>query len=67
MTDGTLICGDLLESTGGSDSPKLNSLMDDLEAANQSIDKLKNLKIEVVYPGHGQPFRMDAFLTKLNH
>jgi len=64
MADGTLICGDLFESTGGSDNPKLNSLMDDLEAANRSIDKLKNLKVDTVYPGHGQPFTMESFLVK---
>ncbi|UCD08829.1 MAG: MBL fold metallo-hydrolase [Dehalococcoidales bacterium] len=57
--DGTLICGDLFESTDGSENPKLNSLMDDLESANNSIDKLKNLKINTIYPGHGQPFTMD--------
>ena len=62
--DGALICGDLFESTGGSENPKLNSLMDDPEAANQSIDKLKNLKIDTVYPGHGQPFTMNTFLTR---
>jgi len=61
MTDGTLICGDLFESTKGSDNPKLNSLMDDPEAANQSIDKLKNLNISTIYPGHGPPFTMDTF------
>jgi glyoxylase-like metal-dependent hydrolase (beta-lactamase superfamily II) len=67
MTDGTLICGDLFESTKGSDNPKLNSLMDDLEAANQSIDKLRKLNVGTVYPGHGQPFTMDTLLTALNH
>jgi hydroxyacylglutathione hydrolase len=67
VTDDTLICGDLLESTGGSENPKLNSLMDDLEAANQSIDKLNKLKIDTVYPGHSQPFPMDTFLARLNH
>lgn len=65
--EGALICGDLFESTGGSDSPKLNSLTDNLDAANQSVDKLKKLKIDTVYPGHGQPFAMDTFLATLNH
>ncbi len=64
MTDGTLICGDLFESTSGNENPKLNSLMDDLEAANQSIDRLKNFEIDTVYPGHGQPFTMKSFLSR---
>lgn len=66
IADGMLLCGDLFESTGGSENPKLNSLMDDLEAANRSIDKLNNLKINTVYPGHGQPFTMNTFLARLN-
>jgi hypothetical protein len=41
--------------------------MDDLDAANQSIKKLKNLKVDIIYPGHGQPFKMATLLTKLNH
>ena len=38
--------------------------MNDLEAANRSIDKLKNLKVNAVYPGHGQSFKIDTFLSK---
>ncbi len=61
--DGTLICGDLFESTGGSDNPKLNSLMDNLVAANASVGKLKTFRVNTVYPGHGQPFTMETFLS----
>jgi len=64
--DGNLICGDLLENTDKIDNPKINRLMDDLETANKSIDMLKNLKVDIVYPGHGRPFTMNSFLTKLN-
>jgi glyoxylase-like metal-dependent hydrolase (beta-lactamase superfamily II) len=62
--DGTFICGDLLIGAGENKNPKLNSLMDDLDSAKRGIEKLKNLKVEVVYPGHGQPFTMDTFLAK---
>jgi hydroxyacylglutathione hydrolase len=62
--DGKLICGDLFESTGGSDNPKLNSLMDDQEAANASIGKLKTLEVDTVYPGHGQTFKMNTFFVR---
>lgn len=51
--DGDLFCGDLLENT---DQPALNSIMDDLAAANASLQKLVGLNIGTVYPGHGKPF-----------
>ncbi|MGB8213584.1 MAG: MBL fold metallo-hydrolase [Anaerolineales bacterium] len=55
--DGELFCGDLFENTHG---PALNSLMDDPAAANASLIKLKELTIQTIYPGHGQPFSMEA-------
>jgi glyoxylase-like metal-dependent hydrolase (beta-lactamase superfamily II) len=59
--DGNLICGDLLIN---SDKPKLNSIMDNLETAHKSIEKLESFKINTVYPGHGEPFQMNLFLKK---
>lgn len=55
---GDLFCGDLLENI---EKPGLGSIMDDLAAANGSVEELKNLEIRTVYPGHGQPFPMDGF------
>lgn len=49
-----LFCGDLLVNT---DKPVLNSLIDDLAAANTSVAKLRSMSIETVYPGHGRPFQ----------
>ena len=60
--DGELFCGDLLENK---DIPILNSIMDDLAAANVSVEKFKSLKINTVYPGHGKPFPMELFIK--NH
>jgi hydroxyacylglutathione hydrolase len=57
---GDLFCGDLLENT---QEPALNSIMDDLAAANASVGKLQSLEINTVYPGHGQPFPMERLLT----
>jgi len=57
--DGDLFCGDLLENT---DNPNLNSIIDDLAAANTSVEKLKSLKINNVYPGRGKPFPMELFI-----
>jgi len=56
---GALFCGDLLENK---DKPVLNSIMDNLAAANISVEKLKKLKINTVYPGHGEPFPMRLFI-----
>jgi hydroxyacylglutathione hydrolase len=46
--DGDLFCGDLLTNT---DKPDIGSIIDDKAAANASIEKLKRLKINTVYPG----------------
>jgi len=56
---GDLLCGDLVENT---DKPALNAIMDDLAAANASVEKLSGLSIKTVYPGHGKPFPMEQFL-----
>ena len=57
---GNLFCGDLFENQ---EEPSLNSIMDDLDAANASVEKLKTFKINTVYPGHGKPFQMEQFLS----
>ena len=61
-SDGSMFCGDLLENTK---KPGLYSIMDDLAAANASVVKLENLKINTVYPGHGKPFPMELFIKNL--
>ena len=57
--DGDLFCGDLFENR---DKPVLSSIMDDLAAAKASVEKLKALKIRIVYPGHGKPFLMEELV-----
>ena len=57
-TAGDLFCGDLLANT---DKPDLWSIIDDSAAANASVEKLKSLEINTVYPGHGKPFPMELF------
>lgn len=54
---GELFCGDLLVKK---DSPVRNKVIDDIEAADASIARLKTMKIKAVYPGHGRPFPMEA-------
>lgn len=53
---GELFCGDLFEMA---DQPRLNSIMDDLAAAQSSVQRLKTLDFHTVYPGHGAPFPGD--------
>ena len=54
---GDLFCGDLL--TSSDQGPALNSIMDDPLTAAASLEKLKRLPIRTVYPGHGDPFRLE--------
>jgi glyoxylase-like metal-dependent hydrolase (beta-lactamase superfamily II) len=56
---GDLFCGDLFDNTK---QPVLNSIMDDLAAANASVERLSGLEIRTVYPGHGEPFSMELFV-----
>ena len=55
---GDLFGGDLLENTR---QPALNSIMDDVPAARASVERLKNLEVRTVYPGHGLPFQWEQF------
>ncbi len=56
---GDLFCGDLLTNT---DKPALNSLIDDLPAAQASLQRLRELGVGTVYPGHGTPFPMQVMM-----
>jgi hydroxyacylglutathione hydrolase len=58
-TRGELFCGDLLANVG---KPDIWSIIDDSDAAYASIEKLKSLQINTVFPGHGQPFPMELFM-----
>ena len=58
---GKLLCGDLFDNA---DKPVLNSIMDDLEAANASVGKLRGLAVNTVYPGHGKPFPIEQFMKR---
>lgn len=60
---GYLFCGDLLENTA---KPAINSIMDDEDAAQSSIEKLKKYTINMVYPGHGKPFPLKDFLPLIS-
>ncbi|MCL5997542.1 MAG: MBL fold metallo-hydrolase [Chloroflexi bacterium] len=57
-----LFCGDLLWNK---DQPAPQSNIDEAVELNASIEKLKGLRINTVYPGHGKPFPMASFIK--NH
>ncbi len=61
--NGDLFVGDLLENTK---QPALNSIMDDLAAAQASVERLQDLKVKIVYPGHGQPFPLDRYVEMVH-
>ncbi len=60
--NGDLFCGDLFVNGDKKDQPNLNSIMDDKVVANESVKKLKSLKINMVYPGHGKPFSLATLI-----
>jgi len=60
-TGGDLFCGDLLYNIFGKPGVRF---IDDLADFNASVEKLKSLGINTVYPGHGKPFPMERFLKR---
>ena len=58
-TAGDLFCGDILGNTG---KPEKTTIVDDSAELDASVDRLRTLEIETVYPGHGKPFRMEQFM-----
>ncbi len=59
--DGSFFCGDFLYNFFG--KPGLE-FCDNLEDFNTSVKKLKSLKINTFYPGHGKPFTIEQFSKK---
>ena len=54
-----MFCGDLLQNTK---KPAKNAMIVDDDAFDTRIEKLKQLKINTVYLGHGKPFKMEQFI-----
>jgi hydroxyacylglutathione hydrolase len=57
--DGDLFFGDLLANFF---KPGFHPYIDDLKAANSSIQKLRKFDIKMIYPGHGKPFPIDRII-----
>ena len=62
-TEGELFIGDLLENHKKK-GPVKGPLIDDSVELDTSIDKLKALPVNTVYPGHGERFQMSDFARK---
>jgi hydroxyacylglutathione hydrolase len=58
-TDNNLICGDLLTNIK---KPQKNTLIEDKEELDASAEQIKNLKMDMIYPGHGKPFTLEQFI-----
>jgi len=61
MGGGDILCGDLLL---GNKKPKKNSLVDNAAEMDASIERLENLGVKTVYPGHGKPFKMADYIKR---
>ncbi len=55
-----LFCGDLLMNVR---KPGPHFIVDDAAQLKASIERVKSLGIETVYPGHGKPFRTEQLMT----
>jgi glyoxylase-like metal-dependent hydrolase (beta-lactamase superfamily II) len=55
---GDLFCGDMMSNTDGPAA----FLVDNQAAFDAAMQRFKGLEINTVYPGHGQPFPMKAFM-----
>jgi hydroxyacylglutathione hydrolase len=58
-TNNDHICGDLLTNIK---NPQRNTLVENQEELDASVEQIKSLKIDTVYPGHGKPFLMEQFI-----
>lgn len=56
---GDLFCGDLIVNPG---VPAPTTIIDDPAVARASIQKLLEMNVNTVFPGHGKPFAMDEFV-----
>ena len=54
--EGDLIAGDTLVN---SHKPDIAVYVDDYEELKKSINKLKQMPVKMVYPGHGKPFKWE--------
>jgi hydroxyacylglutathione hydrolase len=54
--EGDLFCGDIYDNAG---KPEKTSLIDDRVTFEISVEKLRRSNPSIIYPGHGNPFKME--------
>jgi len=54
--DGNVFCGDLLTNTN---TPAKNTLIQNADVLDASVEKLRALAPSTIYPGHEKPFSME--------
>jgi hydroxyacylglutathione hydrolase len=54
---GDLFCGDVLTNVS---KPKESDLLSNRDDYTKSLEKIRSLDVQTVYPGHGLPFSSDA-------
>ena len=58
LPDGDLISGDILQNRS---TPRPSAIVDDPLRMAASLQRLKSLQVNTVYPGHGKPFKMSLY------
>ncbi len=58
LDNGDFFCGDLFANW--KEKPAPGKIVDDRRAFNESLNKVRDLKIVTIYPGHGPPFPWSA-------
>ena len=57
ITDGNFFCGDVFTNVS---TPKRSDLLSSRDDYIRSLERIQNLDIQTVYPGHGLPFNKEA-------
>jgi len=61
-TDGNLFCGDLFFNFI---RPDFHFMIDNAQAARDSLQKIKTQNVKMIYPGHGRPFTIEKIINKI--
>jgi hydroxyacylglutathione hydrolase len=56
--EGDFFCGDLIVN---GEKPTISQYSDNAGEVKETVNKLRQLNIKTVYPGHGRPFPLDDF------
>ena len=60
--DGILFAGDTFTNRK---KPDIATYIENMQELNESLNRIKSMKITKIYPGHGKPFSMEQLKGKL--